>query len=153
MLLSKSCEYGVRACLFLSLRENGQNVPIREISDKLNISFHFLTKILQTLTHEGLIFSFKGPKGGVCLAKPGEDITLMELVSAIDSKKVFTECILGLPGCGEQKPCPLHEKWAYTRDALKVMFQTTTLSEMAVKVKEHNLRLSDESTLAELLKT
>lgn len=152
MLLSKSCEYGVRASLFLSLQKEGENVPIREISDKLNISFHFLTKILQTLTQEGLIYSYKGPKGGVCLAKPSEAITIMDLVIAIDSDKVFTQCVLGLPGCGEQKPCPMHEKWAYTREALKVMFESTTLGEMAINVKENNLRLTDESTVKELLK-
>lgn len=152
MLLSKSCEYGVRAALYLALKGDHENVPIREISDKLNISFHFLTKILQTLTHEGLIASHKGPKGGVALGRPADDITLIELVVAIDSNKVFTQCVLGLPGCGEKKPCPLHEKWAYTREALQVMFQNTTLAEMARKMKENNLRLADTNSFTTLMK-
>lgn len=50
MLLSKSCIYGLRATLFLSAREQDGFIPIREMSEKLEISFHFLTKILQQLT-------------------------------------------------------------------------------------------------------
>ena len=70
MLLSKSTEYGIRATLYLtSLKQDGY-VSIRAISDELDISFHFLTKIFQKLTQAGLLQSFRGPRGadaGSCL--------------------------------------------------------------------------------------
>lgn len=144
MLLSKSCVYGLRASLYLASRQDGTYKSIRQISEQLDISFHFLTKNLQELTEAGLLESQKGPKGGVRLTKPGADITLFEIVTAIDGHKLFTECALGLPGCGIAKPCPLHEKWADTRDSIREMLASTNLVEMAEKGKQMNLRITAE---------
>jgi len=47
-----------------------------------------------------------------------------------------------LPGCGVEKPCPFHEQWAETRDNIKVMMEGTTITELAIKGKEENLRLT-----------
>ncbi|MFW6157486.1 MAG: RrF2 family transcriptional regulator [Balneolaceae bacterium] len=144
MLLSKSCIYGLRASLFLATHQNGEYTPIRELSEKLDISFHFLTKILQQLTAEGIMESFKGPNGGIRLARPGSKVTLIEVVEAIDGDYLFTECALGLPGCGVMKPCPLHERWAETRDSIREMLEETTLTDLAQKGKNENLRLTAE---------
>ena len=152
MLLSKSCVYGLRGALFMASKKDEEGyLPIREISDKLDISFHFLTKILQQLTAAGLLESFRGPNGGVRLTKDGEDISLLEIVEAIDGPDLLTECALGLPRCGEDIPCPLHEKWANTRDNIRVMLQQTSLKEMADKAKEENLRLTEEGSINEFL--
>lgn len=141
MLLSKSCEYGIRATLYLASLQQDGYVSIRAISDELDISFHFLTKIFQKLTQADLLQSFRGPNGGVTLARPASAITLMDLVTAIDGPALFTECVLGLPGCGEQKPCPLHNAWGLERDRLKVIFECTTLAILANDIESLDLRL------------
>jgi len=151
MLLSKSCVYGLRAALFMASKKEEGYLPIREISNKLDISFHFLTKILQQLTSAGLLESFRGPNGGVRLTKDGKEISLLEIVEAIDGPDLLTECALGLPRCGEDIPCPLHEKWANTRDNIRVMLQQTSLKEMAEKAKDENLRLTEEGSINEFL--
>ncbi|HEX6982613.1 MAG TPA: Rrf2 family transcriptional regulator [Balneolaceae bacterium] len=150
MLLSKSCEYGLRATLYLASTEAGKFTSIREISDKLDISYHFLTKILQQLTAEGLLESFKGPNGGVRLAKPGKEIQLLEIVEAIDGNELFTECVLGLPGCGMKKPCAMHDKWMNHREGIKEMLESTTLSELADRTRSKNFRISVDRSLDEL---
>lgn len=144
MLLSKSCVYGLRASLYLANRKNGQYIPIRELSDRLEISFHFLTKILQQLTAEEILESYKGPNGGVRLTHTGEDVVLMDIVLAIDGEQLLTECALGLPGCGVKSPCPLHDKWAETRDSIREMLEKTTLTELVKKGKAENLRLTSD---------
>lgn len=146
MLLSSSCVYGLRASLYLAANQNGEYISIREMSDKLDISFHFLTKTLQQLTAAGLLESQKGPKGGVRLTKKGSKISLFEIVEAIDGRELFTECALGLPGCGTEKPCPLHDKWAETRDNIRDMLQETNLLELAGKGKEMNLRITADGS-------
>ncbi|MFQ5568759.1 MAG: RrF2 family transcriptional regulator [Rhodothermales bacterium] len=141
MLLSKSCEYGIRATLYLaSLRQPGY-FSIRKISEELNISFHFLTKIFQKLTQEGLMQSFRGPNGGIALARPEAQITLMDLIVAIDGPALFRECVLGLPDCGEEHPCPLHHAWATERERLETLFSRTTLADMANDLEALDLRL------------
>jgi len=142
MLLSKSCVYGLRATLFLAAKQNGNYLSIRKLSDKLDISFHFLTKILQQLTTANLMESMKGPKGGVRLSKPGKEITLLDIIIAIDGTDLLTECVLGLPGCGKEKPCPMHEMWKSTRTEITDMLENTDLTEMAEKGKKMNLRIT-----------
>ncbi|WP_205720134.1 RrF2 family transcriptional regulator [Fodinibius halophilus] len=144
MLLSKACVYGLRSSLFLASCKGDGYTSIREMSDQLDISFHFLTKILQELTGAGLMESHKGPKGGVRLTKAGSEVSLYEIVAAIDGTELFTECALGLPGCGVKKPCPLHDKWAGTRDGIRQMLEDTNLLELAEKGKKQNLRITED---------
>lgn len=135
--------YGIRAALFLASRERERKyVPIREISDTLDISFHFLTKILQVLTHHKIMTSYRGPNGGVSLARPAREITLMDMIAAIEPGSCLKECILGLPGCGDEKPCPLHAFWGGTRDQIRTMFETTNLESLGRNIQENDVRLS-----------
>lgn len=140
-MLSKSCEYGLRAVLYLaSLDQNGY-VSIGTISEELDISFPFLTKIFQKLNDAGLLSSQRGPKGGVALTRAPEKVSLHEIVVAIDGDDLFEECVLGLPGCKDDNPCPLHERWADERDRVEQMFRDTSLAEMSGKLDQFDVRL------------
>ncbi len=144
MLLSKACVYGIRASLYMASSDNTNYMPIKQISENLDISYHFLTKILQELTKAGLVESLKGPNGGVRLKKPGDEVDLIEVVVAIDGMELLTECALGLPGCGVEKPCPLHDQWAETRDEIRKMLDSTSLAELAKKGKQGDLRITPD---------
>ncbi len=144
MLLSKSCVYGLRAALYLAAKKDSEYHSIKEMSDELDISFHFLTKILQQLTADGLMESYKGPNGGLKLSQKGKQATLFDLVIAIDGPGLFTQCALGLPGCGSQEPCPLHESWVDTRSSIENMLQRTNLTEIAKEGKQKHFRLTAE---------
>ncbi len=146
MLLSKSAEYGIRATLYLATLDKKGYVSIRAISEELNISFHFLTKIFQKLTQAGLLESFRGPNGGVMLAEPPSSISLYDLVIAIDGPALFEECVLGLPGCGDEKPCPLHASWVEERSRLRSIFGGTTLAAAAEDIERLDLRLKSAVT-------
>ena len=140
MLLSKRCEYGLRAMLYLSTlgseAEDGAPDPTQEyvsietISDDLGIGVSFLTKVFQQLNEAGLLTSKRGRGGGVALTRAPDAISLYEIVVAIDGTALFEECVLGLPGCGEAEPCPLHEHWTEERERMKTTFQKTTLTEV-----------------------
>ncbi len=141
-LLSKTCMYGIRAVLYLtSLEQEKSYVHIRQISEDLHLSFHFLTKILQILAAHNIVNSYRGPNGGVSLARPANEIKVMELITAIDGTNAFETCILALPGCGEDTPCPLHEYWGATRDAIKSTFANITLAELERRIAQTDLRL------------
>lgn len=141
MLLSKACEYGLRASLYLASLDEAGYVSIRAISDELDISFPFLTKIFQQLNEAGLLKSHRGPSGGVAFTRPTSAITLYEIVVAIDGEDLFEECVLGLPGCGDDTPCPIHDHWAEQRARLETMFRQNTLADMAGKIQEFDVRL------------
>jgi Rrf2 family transcriptional regulator, iron-sulfur cluster assembly transcription factor len=144
MVFSKACTYGILATLYIA-RESGKTagyVSIGKMSKELHISFHFLTKILQELTTAGLLTSMKGPKGGVALKRDAKNISLLDVVVAIDGMKVFQECILGLPGCGNDDPCPIHDDWGGIREQLFQTFRKKTLASTAKQIDDGNLRFA-----------
>ncbi len=141
MLLSKSSIYGLRATLYISSLKSDEFVTVKQISKELDISFHFLAKILQSLTQHGVLKSFRGPNGGIALAKPATEIHLNEVLNAIDGPTMFDECIMGLPGCGHERPCPLHAQWAVAQKQIRELFENTTLAEQAERIDELDLRL------------
>ncbi len=141
MLLSKSCEYGLRAMLYLSARTESEKegdpsapahsyVSLQTVSDELRIGLSYLTKVCQQLNEAGLLNSKRGRGGGIALTRPPDAIPLYDIVVAIDGDDLFEECVLGLPGCGEAEPCPLHDHWTEVREQMQTTFRTTTLAEV-----------------------
>lgn len=88
------------------------------------------------------MISYRGPNGGIALARPSSSVSLADIIGAIDGTEVFTECLLGLPGCGHADPCPAHEQWTSMRNRLYHICKTTTLEELATKASELNVRLA-----------
>lgn len=136
--------------LYLALRSGASYVPVHEISEKLDVSKHFLAKILQQLTSKGLLRSHRGPNGGVTLARSAEKIHLAEIVEAIDGRKVFESCVLGMPGCGTATPCPLHDEWGPARDRFNEIMFTNTVRDVADRTREKGYRLSTKELFASI---
>ena len=145
MLLSKSCEYGLRAMLYLSTQTESDGavakhgdpsapahayVSLQTVSDELSIGLSYLTKVCQQLNEADLLTSKRGRGGGIALTRWPDAISLYEIVVAIDGDDLFEECVLGLPGCGEAEPCPLHDHWTEERERMRTTFQNTTLAEV-----------------------
>jgi Rrf2 family protein len=142
MLLSKSCVYAIRAALLVSYKVNREDrnyIPVKELSKELNISFHFLTKILQKLTEADLMQSFRGPHGGVALAQSPDSVTLLNIVHAIDGENIFEQCLLGLPDCNDNHPCPLHNQWKEKTKQLEHIFRNSNLDNLAKNLEEFTL--------------
>ena len=88
-MLSKSSLYGIKALLYLAEEQGNNFIPINNISEQLNIPFHYLTKIFQMLSKCGFIESQKGSKGGVKLIKSPCMISLGEIIKAIDTESFY----------------------------------------------------------------
>lgn len=131
MLFSRSAEYAVRAMTFLATREPGKLAGAREISEAENIPMPFLWKILQMLTKRRLVRSFKGIHGGYELARDAGRIPLIEIVNVTDGREFRESCVLGLPRCDNQNPCPLHEQWKGIRAGVTRMLDETSLADLA----------------------
>lgn len=145
MVLSKTTRYAILSIIYIASVADRPFVPIREIADYLGISFYFLSKIMQRLMHKKIIETYRGPNGGISLARPANEIHLVEIVEAVDGLDLFTECILGLAGCGQQNPCPLHDGWSKIRPSLQEMFEQTNLKDIGIRIKAEDLRLKDEA--------
>jgi Rrf2 family iron-sulfur cluster assembly transcriptional regulator len=146
--LSKGSVYALRAAVYVATNEEQDRfVAIRQIAEKLDISFHFLTKLLQQLTECGIMVSYRGPTGGVALARPADKIAVIDIIEGIQGRGVLKDCILGLEGCGERTPCPLHAKWAAERARIRGFFEDARLSDLARQVSARKSRLTNDDRL------
>jgi len=116
-------------------------LSVKRISENLDISFHFLTKIFQQLAKAGLIDSYRGPNGGVRLSKDSKTINVRTIVVALDGEGLFTKCVLGLPGCTHDKPCPLHAQWSVSRAEIERMLGEKTLADVGEDLRSGGYRL------------
>ncbi|PSL07772.1 RrF2 family transcriptional regulator [Cecembia rubra] len=143
-VLSQTSKYGIRALLYVvSHPGTGQFVSIGEIAKELNLSFHFLTKIFRELTNKGILHSYRGPAGGIALAKPADQIKLVDIVLALEGDDYFDNCLLGFPGCGVEKPCPVHNFWKGIRSEIKSHLLNTSLAQLGEKIVAEEVRLYD----------
>lgn len=134
-MFTRSAEYGIRAMTYLAMQRGGKLSGAREISSAQKIPMPFLWKILRLLTQSKLIRSFKGIRGGYELAQPADKITLNDVLLATDRRKFRESCVLGLPECDNQSPCPLHEQWKQIRMEMTHMLDHTYLADL-VRVTE-----------------
>ena len=142
MVFSRACEYGIRAILYMAPQPVGQLLSIREMAATLGISPHFLTKTLQRLSARGLLVSYRGPNGGVTLARPADEITLLDVVEAIDGLDLVERCVMGLPECSNEHPCSLHGYWTEIRERILEMLSGKSVGALAREAGEGDLKLS-----------
>ena len=136
-MFSKSCNYAIKAAIFIakhSLEEN--KVGFVDIAKEIDSPQAFTAKILQFLVKSGIIDSVKGVNGGFYIPKKNIATTyLVEIVDAIDGDAVFHGCGLGLSQCSETHPCPVHDKFKSIRNELAFMLENTNLEELAIGIK------------------
>jgi len=136
-MFSKSCEYALKAVIYIATQSlEGRRVKIADVADSSNTPQAFIAKILRTLTKSGIVSSLKGPYGGfeIDLQKMKE-LKIGEVVFAIDGDAVYTSCSMGLKECNDADPCPMHHKFVKVRTELKSMLETTTVYDLAQKLK------------------
>lgn len=126
--------------IYLALNEHSHMmIGIKQISFDLDIPKPFLSKILQQITRHKLLVSSKGPNGGFMLAKPANEISIMDIVSIIDGPDFFENCLIGLTTCDETQDhahCPIHLEYAPIRNELKTLFTTKTIGNLASSISE-----------------
>lgn len=138
-MLSNTCKYAIRACIYLALNsDETKKIGIKKISEDLDIPSPFLGKILQVLAKNKLLASTKGPNGGFSLGKQAKKISLMDIVNIIDGDYNFSTCVIGLASCTTAEAhCPIHEKYGPIRDAARDLFLQQDIHELAESLKKH----------------
>jgi Rrf2 family protein len=116
----------------------------KNIAKNENIPLYFLAKLLQDLVKFGLLRSFKGPTGGFRLAKPASEIALYDVMQLIDRENLEERCAVGLYGCSDSTPCPIHESWKDLRKHMLTYLTSTTIEDLTrgLTDKKHKLDLS-----------
>ncbi len=131
-MFSKSCEYGLRAIIFIAQQTSKNNkVSLNTISKEIDSPQAFTAKVLQQLTKNNLVKSIKGPYGGFIIEEEKMNTKLSEVIRVLDGDAIYTGCGLGLKQCDANSPCPLHHRFVEIRNDLRNMLESTSLQILA----------------------
>lgn len=128
--LGRKGDYSVRAVLDLATN-NGNRRKAREIATDMDIPHRYLTQILANLVQHGILEAVAGPTGGYVLARPPEEISLLEVVEAAEGPIGLEECVLRGGLCSWQDSCPVHIPWARAQNALAEQLAKATFADLA----------------------
>jgi Rrf2 family protein len=90
----------------------------------------YLAKIMNSLARQGLVTARRGPSGGIALARPATDISLLSIVEAVEGKEWLGPCLLAIDECALGHGCPTHGFWNSMREQIREKLQLTTLAEV-----------------------
>ena len=130
MLFSKACQYAILAMIYLAARPPGERISIREISEGTDVPAPFLGKIISSLARSDLVVARRGPNGGAMLNRTPAQVTVGDIVAAMDGPLDARRCILGLPECSDLNPCALHSRWKVLEAQLGRDLHNLTLDEL-----------------------
>ena len=154
MLYSKSAEYTIQAMLYLAENEGKGLVMGSSIAEAYNIPRHFLAKLVQTLTRNHLVRSYRGRNGGIELARPSEKITILQIVNAIEGPPPEQEmCVIGLDVCSDDVVCPLHNQWQYIKELVHDTLNNQTLLDLVEGMRQKRQELAKVLRESELQET
>lgn len=131
MIYSNACAYAIRALTRLTLIRPDGYVLLDELCEGTDLPRHFVAKIFQDLVRKGLLVSAKGRGGGFALARKPKDISLYDIVEAVDGTASLNACVVGMARCDDNQPCPQHDQWKPLREELKVFLEKTNLEKMS----------------------
>ncbi len=127
-LFSQTVEYALRAVVFLA-SESPEAATTVQIADATHIPAAYLSKVLQALGRGGVVRSQRGVGGGMSLQKAPDELTLLEVVNAVDPIIRIKTCPLELAAHGTNL-CPLHKRLDSALESVEKAFAETTLADI-----------------------
>ncbi len=133
-VLSQSVEYALRATCFLAGQAPAAQTT-GQIAEVTKVPPAYLSKVLQQLRRAGILRSQRGVNGGISLAREPHELTILEIVNAVDPVRRIRECPLGLASHGVRL-CPLHRRLDNAMASVEDAFRATTLAEILAEPTE-----------------
>jgi len=141
MRLTTKGRYAVTAMLDLSIHYKDGPITLSEISHRQGISLSYLEQLFSRLRKKNLVDSTRGPGGGYRLSREADQITVAEIITAIDENVDATRCG-GLANCQDDEPCLTHELWADLSEQIYTFLSGISLGQLVKRqgVQEVSLR-------------
>jgi Rrf2 family protein len=129
--LSKKADYALMAMKHLALRQDAPSASAREIAEQYDIPVELMAKVLQLLARRGLLTSLQGTRGGYRLARPSSQITVADIIQAIDGPLTVTACSTDAESCDQYAKCNVRDPLWRIKERIVSALTTCTLQEIA----------------------
>jgi Rrf2 family protein len=127
-MISQTAEYALRAIVFIADHPN-EPTTTETIAEGTKVPVGYLAKIMQGLSKAGIVHSQRGLYGGFTMVKAAKELTVYEIVQAVDPIVRITQCPLGLEGHGSNL-CPLHRGLDNAMGAVEMAFKKMTIYQL-----------------------
>ncbi|HWR36791.1 MAG TPA: SUF system Fe-S cluster assembly regulator [Clostridia bacterium] len=130
--LSKLTDYGLVLLTVIARDRNGSLRTARDLAAESRLPIPTASKLLKTLLNSGLLISHRGIKGGYSLARRPADISVAEVISALEGEIALTECSTDISGlCDLEHSCPTKANQRVISQAIRETLERVTLSDLA----------------------
>jgi Rrf2 family protein len=139
MKVSTRGRYGLRAMIELAKNENSGAIPLRIIAERQDISEQYLEQLFVNLRNAGLVKSVRGANGGYLLKGSAEDITVREILIALEGPINIVDCVADESLCDFSNKCATHELWIELREQISDLLGNITLEDLrqrSIKLQE-----------------
>jgi Rrf2 family transcriptional regulator, nitric oxide-sensitive transcriptional repressor len=147
-MFSQTVEYALRAVVHLA-HESPAARTTAQIAEATRVPKDYLSKILQGLSKKGIVTTQRGIGGGVTLAKPPAELTILDVVNAVEPIERIATCPLGLATHGANL-CPLHKRMDAALAMVEQAFRATTLAEVLGDPSNPSVPLCDSPAVQTL---
>ncbi len=135
MQITRQADYAVRAVLYLARLGGGERAATSTVAEEQRIPPSFLAKIISQLSIAGLLHTSRGARGGVTLARPPKEITLLDVIESIDGPIMLNECVGEEGDCAFDDDCPLRSVWCDAQEVLVKRLKSTSFQQLLDRSK------------------
>jgi len=128
--LSIEGDYALRAVIYLSAQDQDKVTLVSEIAERQMVPVNFLFKILRKMVRAGLVKSFRGPRGGYALARNASEITVLQVVEAVEGPVVLNRCLNEPASCLLESGCKMMGAWQKLQDHMRDQLQNLTIAQI-----------------------
>ncbi|HAK87828.1 MAG TPA: Rrf2 family transcriptional regulator [Nitrospiraceae bacterium] len=128
MQITRETDYAIR-CVYYLARKPDEVTMVDEIAREMCIPKSFLAKIVQKLARANILQSYRGVKGGFQLAGMPEDITIYDVIEAVEGPVAMNVCAVDKKECGLSAKCKIHPIWVELRKEVEDMFKKRNFSQ------------------------
>jgi len=129
--ISKITDYGIVLLAHFAELAASETRSAREMAETSALPFPVVGKVLKILSQEGILASHRGAKGGYALARPAREISVAEIISALEGPIALTECSAGPGHCEQEAFCGVRAPWQRINRAIQDTLCTVTLDQLA----------------------
>ncbi len=142
--ISKKVEYGILALQYM-VESDIEFLSVKDISANLELSYEFLSKVMQNLAKKGLIISQQGIKGGYKLMIEPDKLTIMDIIRAFNEKISLVECLDRTDtDCNRTSNCSIKKPMLILQDKIESIFFSTSISDLSSNKRKLDFKLKLE---------
>lgn len=147
MKLSTKGRYGVRALVDIAANSHGGPVMLKDIAQRQGISAQYLEHLVAPLIRAGVLRSVRGPRGGIVLAVPPEEVTLARVIQVLEGSVAPVECVDDPGMCGRSGRCAARDVWRDIKAAVTGVLESVTLKDMVERQRAKGAPKSETNTI------